>query len=188
MNPPLLSLLEKLVGILDREQIPYLVMGGIAVRFWGLPRPTYDLDLTLSIPPGQVPAFCRRLEAEGFTVPEVHARGFVDTLAGMRKIGVLHHDGTREIRVDLFLVTTPYQEAAFGRRLRKRLDGMEAWIPTPEDLILHKLIAGRDRDLADISDVLVLNPDVDRTYLEKWAQALGAADLLARKLRESDAG
>jgi len=37
-----------------------------------------------------------------------------------------------------------------------------------EDLMIHKLIAGRPRDLEDIKSILIKNPDYDAAYLAKW--------------------
>lgn len=41
----------------------------------------------------------------------------------------------------------------------------------PEDVILHKLIAGRPRDLDDIQNILDAAPTLDEAYLEGWAEA-----------------
>jgi hypothetical protein len=181
---PLQALLDEMVAFLEERRVDYLVMGGVAVRFWGIPRPTYDLDFTLAIPPERVPGLCDALRDRGFTIPEIHEKGFVDRLAGMDKVAVARILDGREVRVDLFLVTTRYQREAFGRRVRKAINGGEAWLIAPEDLILHKLIAGRERDLADITDVLWMNPNADKAYLRKWAGELGVSATLEKKLDE----
>jgi hypothetical protein len=38
-----------------------------------------------------------------------------------------------------------------------------------EVVILHKLIAGRPRDIGDLEAVLVTRPRLDLPYLEQWA-------------------
>jgi hypothetical protein len=35
------------ITIFNRMQLPYALMGGLAVRAFGVPRPTYDVDITL---------------------------------------------------------------------------------------------------------------------------------------------
>ena len=185
MSPfPLQALLAEVVDFLERRRIGYMIMGGVAVRFWGIPRPTFDLDFTLSLENGQFPNLGADLQAAGFTLPEIHAKGFLDELAGMKKFAVTRFLDGREVRVDLFLVTSRYQKEAFGRRVRKSIDGLDASFITPEDLILHKLIAGRDRDKADVSDLLWMNPGLDLAYLRTWAAALGRTADLERKLAE----
>ena len=179
---PLQSLLERTVDFLENRCIDYMVMGGIAVRFWGIPRPTFDLDFTLALMPEEVPGICVELRGEGFSVPEAHERGFVDQLAGMKKFAVVQYCEGQEVGLDMFLVTTTYQESAFGRRVRRKLNDRDGWLISPEDLILHKLISGRERDLADVLDVLWMNPDLDRSYLGRWAPELGISGELERML------
>ena len=41
-----------------------------------------------------------------------------------------------------------------------------------EDGIIHKIFAGRPRDLEDAVGVMVKNPDFDREYIEKWLKEL----------------
>jgi len=179
---PLQDLVEEIISLFDEHGVDYLLMGGIAVRFWAIPRPTFDVDFTLAVEPEQAAWLCERFEEQGFSVSEAHKKGFVDSLKGMNKFGVVRYAAGREVRVDMFLVTTPYQERAFRRRVRARINGKEAWMIAPEDLILHKLIAGRPRDLVDAIDVLSLNPAVDAAYLRDWAAVLGVSEALERHL------
>ena len=181
---PLQPLLESLIEFFEKRRVDYMVMGGIAVRFWGIPRPTYDLDFTLAVEEDAIPQLCQRLREEGFSVLTAHEEGFVDRLEGMRKFGVMHYAEGKEVAVDLFLVTTQYQQAAFGRRVQAKISTRSAWLISPEDLILHKLIAGRDRDLSDITDILWMSPEVDTVYLREWAASLGVSDQLERRLAE----
>ena len=90
------------------------------------------------------------------------------------------------IDIDLFLVTTDYQREAFSRRRLVAIDDGKVWCMAPEDLILHKLIAGRDRDKADISDLLMFARPLDLGYLRRWAPVLGVQDLLESKIREQE--
>ena len=48
----LVQALRDFVETFEQLQLPYVVMGGIAVRFYGIPRATYDVDFTVSIAPG----------------------------------------------------------------------------------------------------------------------------------------
>jgi len=181
---PLQDFVEDLIAFFDEHSVDYMLMGGIAVRFWAIPRPTFDVDFTLAVEPKRVPGLCGRFEEQGFSVPEAHQKGFVDSLKGMNKFGVVRYTAGREVRVDMFLVTTPYQEQAFRRRVKEKINGKEAWLIAPEDLILHKLVAGRPRDLADVTDLLSLNPNVDQAYLREWARVLGVAETLEEHLKE----
>jgi hypothetical protein len=37
-----------------------------------------------------------------------------------------------------------------------------------EDVIVHKIIAGRPRDLEDVRSILLKNPGLDREYIGQW--------------------
>ena len=36
-----------------------------------------------------------------------------------------------------------------------------------EDVVIHKLVAGRPRDLEDVRSIVVKNPGLDRGYVEE---------------------
>jgi hypothetical protein len=44
-----------------------------------------------------------------------------------------------------------------------------------EDLVIHKIFAGRPRDIEDIENILLKNPDYDLGYIEKWLAEFDAA-------------
>ncbi len=44
-----------------------------------------------------------------------------------------------------------------------------------EDLIIHKMVAGRPRDLEDVKSVLNRNPDLDVPYVLHWLRAFSDA-------------
>ncbi|MCG2758537.1 MAG: DUF6036 family nucleotidyltransferase, partial [Desulfobacteraceae bacterium] len=49
---------------------------------------------------------------------------------------------------------------------------------SPEDLIIHKIFAGRPRDIEDVRTVLLKNPEIDVRYVRKWLKEF---DLFAEK-------
>lgn len=175
---PIEAVFRRFLEHLEARRMPYMIMGGFAVRAIGIPRPTYDADLTVDAPLDDLQDLLHALEEDGFTVPEPHLKGFLDSLAGMNKVKVQRFEGSHIWDVDLFLVTTEYQRAAFSRRTRVRFLGSDRWMIAPEDLVLHKLLAGRRKDLVDIEDVLRLRTALDRAYLERWAERLGLAERL----------
>lgn len=63
--------------------VRYAVMGGIAVRFNGIPRATYDVDFTVAVEQKRLPELYRRVRDLGYTVPESYDSGWVDRIAEM---------------------------------------------------------------------------------------------------------
>ena len=70
--------------------------------------------------------------------------------------------------VDLLLAETDYQRLAM-RRAR-------GGVLTAADVIVHKLIAGRPRDLDDIASILAAPVALDDAYIAEHAQAWGVLD------------
>jgi hypothetical protein len=50
----LLQALKSLTGLFESLGLTYAVMGGLAVRIYGISRPTFDIDLTVATDPGSV--------------------------------------------------------------------------------------------------------------------------------------
>lgn len=168
-----------LIDLLERERIPYLLMGGFALTVWAIPRATYDVDLTLSVDERGLARFLSAVKDAGFHVVPPFERGFKDVLAGMEKIRIQWWtDLARQVDVDVFLVTTAYQEAAFGRRRRVRIEDREAWTLDPADLLLHKLVAWRPKDRADVQNLLAVQGLPDPLYVQEWAGRLGVTAAL----------
>lgn len=160
-------------------------MGGLAVRHWAIPRPTYDVDFAVALDGEALLALLRRLDQEGFVVDRQFTSGFTDTLSGMRKVNVGCFEGGTTWRIDIFLATTPFVRSAFERRVGTTIEGMTLHVVTAEDLLLFKLLADRNKDRMDVEDMLLVCGPLDLGYLRQWAAHLDVSDRLDRALRES---
>lgn len=182
--PDFEALLARLTRELEAAGLPFMLIGGQAVLLHGVPRLTEDIDLTLAADPDALPRLleaCRSLGLE--PLPE-NVEAFV------RETFVLPAaDPDTGIRVDFIFSTTPYERQAIERAVRVELEGTEVPFATAEDLIIHKLFAGRARDLEDAAGVARRRgPTLDRKYLERWVAAfaeLPGREDLPRRLRET---
>lgn len=70
---------------------------------------------------------------------------------------------------EFLIAETEYQETALDRSIDH--------VITPEDVVVHKLIAWRERDRDDIRSLLA-NPglDLDTGYIDDWAARWEVAD------------
>lgn len=178
------TVVEDFVSLFEDRGIEYALMGGIAVRVYGIPRPTYDVDFTAAIPRDSLPDFYDAVEDAGYTVPETYRSGYVDQIAGMPLVKFRLNLEGRGVDVDMFIAETVYQKEVLHRRRREVINGLSAWLVTPEDLILLKLVAGRPRDHADISDIRFVQGELDEDYMRGWAGELGVGESLEELLRE----
>jgi predicted nucleotidyltransferase len=178
--------LRDLIRLFRESKIPYALMGGMAVSVHGIPRPTHDLDFTIAIERERLPEFYAAVEELGYSVPDVHQSGWVDLVAGMPLVRVRQWVDDKVIDIDLFLAESSFQESLLSRRVELVVEGNLAWVVTPEDLMLLKLIAGRPRDLGDIQDILLAQGQLDEEYLKTWSQRLGVTDRLYDALKLYD--
>ncbi|HQM73496.1 MAG TPA: DUF6036 family nucleotidyltransferase, partial [Deltaproteobacteria bacterium] len=72
------------------------------------------------------------------------------------------------IRVDFIFSFTPYETQAIQRSNRVPIQGTDVCFASPEDLIIHKMFAGRPRDMEDVRSILLRNDDVDIPYIQSW--------------------
>jgi predicted nucleotidyltransferase len=178
----LIQTLHDFATLFERLRVPYAIMGGWAVRMYGLPRPAYDVDLTIAIERERLPELYDTAMEMGFTVPEQFVAGGVDTVARMPLVKFRLYLLDRGIDVDVFLAESDYQQELMRRRQPHDLDGQRIWFVSPEDLILLKVLAARPHDLGDIEDVLLAQGDLDEAYRRRWAKELGVAEKLEEVL------
>jgi hypothetical protein len=176
--------LGDVASLFERMEICYATMGGIAVRVYGIPRATYDIDFTLALGRQRLPELYGGLAELGYSVPPSYDSGWVDTVAGMPLVKARIYLEGRGIDIDLFLAESPFQEELLARRRQERLDELAIWFVSPEDLILLKLLSFRPRDVADIGDILFTQGQLDDEHMRQWARRLGVAERLEQVLAE----
>jgi len=172
------DVLFELIEALNANDIPYAVMGGLAVRVYALPRPTQDVDIAVSLGPERSLELLEIVEHAGFDVPETYRQGWTDQVAKMPLVKVGRYVGNHRIDVDVFLTYSKFQQSLMARRCVVTLEEREVWLVSPEDLLLLKLAAGRPRDKIDVQDLLFTLSDLNDEYLQTWAKSLGLSQAL----------
>jgi len=179
----------RLIDLLEESGTPYALMGGLAVPIWAIPRATFDIDLVLSVDESGLRDFLETARTAEFQVDPPFESGFRDVIQGMEKIRIeWWTPESRRVEIDVFLVSTPYQEAAFARRARVGINGRQTWVLSAADLILHKLVAGRPKDAADVQSILAVQGVPDEAYLREWAARLGVSAALHRAIDDVGGG
>ena len=129
-----------------------------------------------------MPAIIERMAEDVEFNPQVQ----FDTLTwGRRQVGVARED--EHLKVELFeLFDDPFVKSQFSRRKRQRISiiDKEAFIPTPEDVVVQKLRWARDKDLIDALDVLIVQSpeNLDMDYIQKWCGEHGSSERLTAAL------
>jgi predicted nucleotidyltransferase len=74
------------------------------------------------------------------------------------------------IRIDFIFSFSSYERQAIERAKDIRLGRTWVRFASLEDVVIHKVIAGRARDLEDIKSILLKNPTYDSEDIEKWLE------------------
>lgn len=174
--------LRRVVEMLDRHRIPYMLTGSVAASYHGRPRATHDADIVLDPSPTQLDEFVRELDASGFYVDANGARAALDQRHQFNAIEM-----QSACKIDLIVCKDrPFSRIELERRRRVDLSfASGVAVTTPEDAILSKLEWARssgdsERQLRDAASILEFNPGVDRQYIERWATTLDVEALWRR--------
>ena len=157
------ALLARLADLLDAAGIPYMVIGGQAVQLYGEPRLTRDIDLTVGTGIEGLDRITGVCRDAGLRVLVADPAEFAQQTMVLPAV-----EDRTGIRVDFILSFSEYEQQAIGRSRAVGLGGTDIRFAALEDLIIHKLVAGRPRDIEDVRAVLLKNPGFDREYLDRW--------------------
>jgi predicted nucleotidyltransferase len=156
-------LLKKVALQLKKASIPYMVIGGQAVLLYGEPRLTRDIDITMGIGVDGLDKVKKIIQIIGLKSLVQKERDFVE-----RNMVLPTMDKKSGIRVDFIFSFSPYERQAIERAKDVKLGRSHVRFASLEDVVIHKVIAGRARDLEDVKSVLLKNPKHASVYIEKW--------------------
>jgi hypothetical protein len=132
---------------LEAQGQDYALGGAIALGFWGLPRSTVDVDVTVYLPPDRPSECIWVLQEVGCEFSATEARESICENGFCR----VAFSG---LNVDVFLPIVPFYEAAHTRRKRVMLGEKQVLIWDAETLAVFKMMFFRRKDLADVEQIL----------------------------------
>src|SRR3989304_4754174 len=140
-----------------------MIIGGQALLIYGEPRLTKDIDITLGVGIEELVRVKTPIEKLGLKVLPDDPEDFVKKTMVLPSI-----DESSGIRVDFIFSFSTYERQAIERARDVDLGGAKVRFASLEDVVIHKVVAGRARDLEDVRSILLKNPDYDSRYIEKW--------------------
>jgi hypothetical protein len=161
-----------------------MVIGGQAVLLYGEPRLTKDIDITLGMG-------IEGLDRIKKIVLDLDLKSLIEDVDGFVRETMVFpvQDKKSGIRIDFIFSFSPYERQAIERANRIKVKNVHVQFASLEDVIIHKIIAKRARDIEDVRMILLKNPDYDKTYIEKWLEEFDKAlDEDFRKLFRETAG
>lgn len=145
---------------LRKENVRYLVAGGVAMNLHGIPRMTADVDLFIDLEGGNVRGFLATMKALRFSpVVPVLPEALADSEERSRwrnekNMVVLTFKSVQHpaVSVDVFIEEPIPFDSAYARRKRVYAENgeLEIAVLCEADLISMKERAGRQQDLSDV--------------------------------------
>lgn len=171
----ILRSLQRLVGLFEDKNIPYMIIGGYALPFYGRIRTTIDLDLAVGI----------RTEEELIQLCDLlQLIDFEATISSPLNPLIVILDRKEKVEMELWFKPDGivFDDETLRRRRKVKMDvDVQVWIVSPEDFIVNKL-ARPDRgviDEQDVKSVLVRQEGkLDDEYLKKRAKDAGVLTIL----------
>ena len=157
--------LDKIITILEEENIDYMIVGGLAVSYHNRSRTTNDIDLVVQIYPRDVGKIVNH-----FPEWKDHKDSFIDLAKSFSLFNLTDFD--TGIRYDFITYKdSDYNYCAFTRREKVTFFGRKCWMISIEDLIITKLqwynISQSEKQLEDLK-FLLLDKDLDFQYIKSW--------------------
>jgi hypothetical protein len=179
------ELLRRVVGVLDRHGIDYMVTGSVASGLQGEARATHDIDLVVALRPADVPALVGAFPPPDYYLSEQSIQdalqGEVTFRSTFNLLALNEGD-----KVDFWILSgEAFDQSRFARKRGEEVMGMKLKVSSPEDTILAKLrwariAGGSEKQFTDALRVYeVQNALLDQAYLDHWAQQLDVEGLLS---------
>lgn len=148
------------IKAMESAGMAYMLVGGLSSNAYGIPRSTKDADFVLAIDSSSLKAFAEALGPDFVLDPQ----GSFEMVTGT----IRYHLRAPSIafEIELFLLSEdPHDRTRFERRRKVTSAqlGIDATIPSPEDVIVMKLrwakAIHRNKDTDDVRDVIAVQGD-----------------------------
>lgn len=143
----------------------FLIIGGIAVSLLTRPRTTQDIDVLSILDESQWGNFLKIGRRFGFEARIADALPF----ARKNRVLLLRHIKSG-VNIDISFGYLPFESESIKRRVFHKVGALQIPLPTPEDLIIMKMVAHRPQDMIDVKTILQTYPKLDRKRIQKWVK------------------
>jgi len=153
------NLMTWLSRFFDTRNIPWALVGGHAANIYRDElRLTTDYDVLVFLGFALMENVAADMERAGWRVRQRIAEGWL-----------LRADHADYGKLDVIATGTEYQEVALSRAIDMEMaDSVTVKALAVEDVLIHKLIANRDKDDWDVKSILRAKPKLDCNYLRDW--------------------
>lgn len=173
------ELIFKLVDLFDQLQVRYAIVGSVASMSFGEPRFTNDVDIVADLREEHAEAI-----VAAFPGPDFYCslQAVKSAIAKRFQFNIIH--STEGVKADIIVATNgEFDQLQLSRRIWMKVGTAgEAWVASPEDVILKKLeyyqLGRSPKHVRDIASMLRINQrPLDMAYIEHWVAKLNVQDV-----------
>jgi Nucleotidyl transferase of unknown function (DUF2204) len=163
--------LASLAAALEEIPAQSMIIGGMAVIAAGVPRQTIDIDATILGRDSDLESVVATFARHGIGPRIDDAVQF----ARERQVLLLEHQASG-VTMEISFAWLPFEEEALAHALSVEVEGIPLRIARPEDLVVYKAAAWRDRDRSDIERLLALHfENIDLVRVRALVDQIGSA-------------
>jgi predicted nucleotidyltransferase len=149
---------------LNKERIDYVLVGGLAVNFHGIPRMTYDIDLIIALEPENITRLVSKMTGWGYR-PRLPVDPMELADKDKRSLWILDKnmkaftfcsDSEAIAEIDVLIDSPISYEELKSRAVVFDLEGVRVPVVSVLDLIEMKMQAGRQQDLSDVEHLKII--------------------------------
>jgi hypothetical protein len=135
---------KELLGLLNKHEVEYVIVGGYALAFHGAPRYTGDMDILVKADRQNAERILGALDDFGFGELEL-------SIADFERPNFVVQLGVAPVRVDIITSLSGVSwEQAYSNRMEGKYGKVCVSYIGREQFITNKRAVGRKRDLADL--------------------------------------
>jgi len=140
--------LLKIAKLLNDNDVPYILIGGYSMALHGCPRLTQDLDITLGLDIDHFDEIINIVDNEFKTIVD-NPKQFAE-----KTNVLLLEDKKSSIRIDLIFSFIDFERQAIKDADTVVIEDIPVKNVSLENLIVYKILAGRERDKEDVKILL----------------------------------
>ncbi|MCK4567550.1 MAG: nucleotidyltransferase [Candidatus Thorarchaeota archaeon] len=163
------EILQYVCSYLNEHNIDYVIVGGVAVMYHGVPRTTVDIDLLLEIDESAIVPFSDFLSS----------KGFVSSAEDLRAAFAEHAHSTifycdSALRLDIQGINSQFDQMTIDRAVSITLFDVILKLGTVEDTLINKILFQGEQDLRDAHGIYRINQELlNLAYIEDTCKMLG---------------
>jgi hypothetical protein len=166
------EILRYVSDFLTSENVNYVIVGGVAVMYHGVPRTTVDIDIILQIDDSKIPDFVEFLNSKGFIASMAD---FQDAFAENSHSTIFYRNSM--LRLDIQGVNSDFDQMTLNRAIIVRLFDTGIKLATAEDTLVNKILFESEQDLRDAFGIFTRNhKNLDFEYIESTCALLNILD------------